>query len=263
MSSDPVTAAVEWSTKLRTYLGDATRLMSLTYEGVGRIRSMPELIRILNSASGPEINDEALEKAAANAALAEEEVRSDFAMLHAHTLMGVWGMLESAVEDLAATWLEINREAMKRPIFSKIKVPLATYESLGPEERHRFIITELQREIKSDLSQGVGQFEGLLKEVGLGGAVDERVRKALFEAQQIRNLIAHRGARADRRFVEACTHLGYEVGDEVTLSKSRISDLVSAIAIYMRTLENRTLVALGREPFFGGLPDHLEGALDL
>lgn len=244
----------------RTYLADTARLVTLTYEGVQRIQGIPALYEVLANTGfkGVDADEQAAAAQAAQdtAELASAEIASNFALLHAHALMGAWGALESLVENVADFGLENNHDAiLSQPLFQRIKISVGVYESMTPVERRSYLISEAQREVKVDFSLGVGQFEGLLKELLLGGSVDPQIRRSLLHAQQIRHLIAHRGGRADSRFLKACPDLGYKVGDHVQLSPTQFHELILSMVVYGRILDNRCRVLKGLPPSTEGLPE--------
>jgi hypothetical protein len=242
----------------KQYIADTMRLVSLTYEGVHRIHKLPDLFIILNSVNttpGEEDSSTRAQDLEENAQLAAEEIGSDFALLHAHSLIGVWGALEAMVDNAADYYLQVNRQAsLERPVFQRIKISAASYELMSGQERRAFLINEAKRESKADLSMGLGQFEKVLHAIGLEGPVDPRIRNTLFEAQQIRNVIAHRGGRADSQFLERCPNLSYGIGDPVSLNRSQFHDIVVAMALYARTVLRRVLLAVGADDDLNGIP---------
>ena len=240
-----------WDTNLHEYVHDAMELVHQTYEGTASLGAMPRLVEVLHRVESPEIKDSAhrardVAHAAKGAEYAAKAKTSGFALLHAHTVMGLWGALEAAVEDLALEWLEKDPTLLsRRQKFMKIKVPVSVYETLTPSARFKMIIGELQRDLGNDQSFGIGQFEKILAEVELTGAVHPRPRRLLLLAQQYRHLVAHRGGRADARFINACPDSGYVEGDLVSLSAKQMNDIFMAVIAYKEALENRVRAALG------------------
>jgi hypothetical protein len=129
--------------------------------------------------------------------------------------MGAWGALEGMIEDLSISRIQHDATILNAPKFARIKVPLVEFQEMSEHDRLRFIVAELQRDLGLELKSGATKFEPLLAVIGLGGFVDSRVRDAIFEAQNLRNVFAHRGRIADRRLVANCPHLSYKVGDPV------------------------------------------------
>lgn len=235
----------DWRTQTRRfsdYLVQTDRLIRLTVDGASRLESLPRLLDELHPVNPDELpyaGQGAYTEVRKSAAFAKEEINADFPLLHAHALMGLWGALEAMVEDLAVSWLATDPSALERPVFAKIKVAIGVYARLSRQDQQRYLVSEVKRECKTDLKVGLGQFEDLLSAIGLGGVVDARIRKVLFEAQQVRNLTAHRGGRADARFVASCPNLGYSVGDHVRLSGPQLTEILDCMGAYAITLIKR------------------------
>jgi hypothetical protein len=194
------------------------------------------------------------------AELAESEIENNFSLLHSHTLMGSWGALEGMVEDLTISWMQHSPSVLEIPKITRVKVPLVEFQAMSDHERLRFLVTELQRDLGLDLKGGATKFESLLALVGLGGPVDKRVRDALFECQNLRNLFAHRSGVADRKFVANCPHLGYEVGDTVKIGGQDFSKNFFGLLTYGAIVLNRCRTLEGMRLFDDDFPG-FEGVL--
>lgn len=103
---------------------------------------------------------------------------------------------------MAVVWLTHRKALLKTVEFSSIKVPLGDFQNMSTSERIEFILDQVPR------SPGVGggspRFEILMDKVGLGGALDDELRRALIEVHRVRNVYAHRGGIADRKARAAC-----------------------------------------------------------
>lgn len=69
--------------------------------------------------------------------------------------------------------------------------------------------------------------------------MDESVRKSLFELSQIRNVIVHKGGKADRRLVEGCGWLGLQRGATVHVSGAMFARYRLAAYWYLIELRGR------------------------
>lgn len=244
----------EWYGRFRKYVIDASALIALTREGVARIEQLPELLETLHPGEGysddPKIIERdrrRLEEAKKSAEAAKEVQQSDFALLHAHSVMGLWGALEAAVEDLVATRLVRHPELFAEPALAKIKLPVSVL-AMSRWDRARAIVTALQRESGSDNARGLGQFDKLLRPVGLGGDYTSRLREAFVFAQQYRHLVAHRAGRADEQFMTACPKVETQLGDPVTLSRADFNRVTTAMAVFAGILMNRRRILDGLSP---------------
>ncbi|MGW5525515.1 hypothetical protein [Streptomyces xanthochromogenes] len=247
------------------YCHDTEDLIHITLQGAHRVSKEPEILSILydpelHITEGSELNPERMAQSERHAEIAKRELKRSFPLLHGHALMGVWGALEALIEDVSVSWMMHAPEVLQGNSMSKVKIPIATFLSLSDADRMRLVVSELQRDIKADLRSGVSRFESLLDCLGLGGEVDGRVRDAIYKAQQIRNVLAHRGGVADKRLVEACPGLGLEIGDKVEIDHLAFGELSLAMQIYAATVKNRCCSADGEKPAIFDSPG-FEGAL--
>jgi hypothetical protein len=173
------------------------------------------------------------------ARLAKSEIRNDFPFLHSNSLMGIWGALEGMVEDLAISWMQYNPSILDQPKICKIRGPLVEFQRMNEQDRLRYLVTELQRDLGLELKGGATKFETLLTVVKLGGSVDSKVRDAIFEAQNLRNIFAHRAGIADRKFVANCPHLQYRVGDAVRIGDEEFGRVFFGLLTYGAIILNR------------------------
>jgi integrase len=174
---------------------------------------------------------------------ARDESTDDHPLLHGHSLLAIWGAMETVALDVAVAWLQHREEARTRPQVSEIKVPLSTFESLDPEQRAEYLAHELDGRLGP--RTGIDRFERLLASIGLHGDRDEILAKNIYEMQQIRHVFAHRQGTADAAFVRACRHLGYVVGEPMVIDRNMWSDFMVNALLYAETVLRRVKRELG------------------
>ncbi|MCX5370310.1 hypothetical protein [Streptomyces sp. NBC_00103] len=162
--------------------------------------------------------------------------------------------MEYLIEDLVEAWVVFKPEVLAGPVFSRVKVPLADFLGMSEADRITFLVSEVQRDLKLDLKSGATKFEKLLGAVGLDGPVDQHVRDALYEMQNIRNVWAHRGGVADRRLVEACPSLAFSEGEEVNIGTSEYGRYRHALVAYVGIVFNLCQKVCGLDPVAYDLP---------
>lgn len=219
-------------------------IVHLTHEGLNRVKREPEFLEIMNryAEEGHHVyGPEELEDARKKALWAECEANAGFPLVHAHALLGLWGGLERLVEDLFLGGIEDNPSHLEGKAFAKVKIPVALAAAPHGHIFRSAILLEAQRAVAGGGENGVGQFENLLDLVDLGGGVPSRIRESLFQANQIRNVWAHRGGVADARFVETCAGLGFGLGERVDMGPELFFKLVRGIQMYGIVLVRRLL----------------------
>ena len=176
------------------------------------------------------------------------------------------------MEDFAATLFEAFPDALDSVDVGKVRVPLRDFLAAREEDRTLLLVTHLQRTDPGEGSAGVTRFENLFKRVRLDGTpkssmdgeVDSRVHTLFHEAHMVRNVLAHRGAVADRRLCDACPGLDLRPGDRVTVSYELLNGLRAASLIYAVTLLNRVSALQGGEiNTYVGQHTAFAGALDV
>jgi hypothetical protein len=242
--------------RFRAYVEEADRILYLSMRGIARAIGEVELAEsfmrleprdldpIDREREGPDPVIEGqrnidLEQLKKEAEFAQLELDRGFPLLYAHTVVGLWGALEVLVEDFAVSWLRDHPELLRQEQISKVKISLGEYESLPAEERVRYLVVQLQREMKADIRTGISSFESLLSVLNLSGPVDDATRRNLFEMHNTRNVIVHRGAVADQRFVSACAWKELDVGDDVRVSKEDYVRFREALIDYAKLLFGR------------------------
>lgn len=233
-----------WYIRTKQYLQDALDLVDLTYSGTHILDTVPDLVRLLNE----QRPDRDPDRAAADIAHAEHTAKlvssaraTDFALLHAHTIMGVWGALEAGIEDLVVAWLADKPDLLAVGPLANQKLVASLFESLPREERMRQLVTDWRR---GKRFIGVTAFESVLELIRLDGGVSELVRSNLRLMQQYRHLVAHRGGVADQRFVDICPDLGYITGDVVRINRDQMGAMLLACTVYAAEVDDRVLRAL-------------------
>jgi hypothetical protein len=210
------------------------------------------------------------EVAERRATLAKDERDKGFPLLHGHALVGMWGALEAFIEDVCVACMEEFPRSLESNALKNIKISLSDFLILSGEDRLRYLVTEIQRAKRAGLRAGVSIFEDLLGAIEIGGdkssclsgEVDKRVKDSLYEAQQIRNALAHRGGIADRRLCGACPGLNLTPGDRISLDLDYLDHVYDAMRIYAITIQNRICSLLGREVHLRTIQG-FEGALSV
>jgi hypothetical protein len=180
-----------------------------------------------------------------DAAWVQTEAESEFPLLHAHSVVGLWSALEVLCEDFAITWLKNVPSAWSLPEVAKIKIPLSTYQQLSEDEKLRHVVSEISRSQGSEMRKGVGKLKALLQVFALSPAIGPNAQKALHELCQVRNVFVHCGGVADQKFKAECPWFNISPGQQVRINHGLYGWYYSAAKRYARRVSNQALVALG------------------
>ena len=102
--------------------------------------------------------------------------------------------------------------------------------------------------------EGGGKYENQLALVGLDGHVPGDLALALMEAQQVRNVWAHNGGRADKKLLSQCPNIGAALGEKIAMHGDRLAKYVAAQNTYTTIVMNRARTRCGLRPMkcYGG-----------
>jgi hypothetical protein len=194
----------------------------MSIQGIDGFRMFPKAVEVLKRTDrlvkNGKVTQFSMEEAQEAAQFAESERERNYPFFHAHALIGLWAGFEAAVKDLRMGFLMNDPAILQKDEFAKIRIPLRDFELLEKEERMRFLLDEFEKSQGIGRKHGADRFEVLLEPFGLSGVLIPEIKKDLREMHHIRNVLVHRGAKADRRVIEGCPWLGFSVGEEITVS---------------------------------------------
>lgn len=165
--------------------------------------------------------------------LAESEVESDFPILHSQVAVSLWGIFEAIVEDFLVDWMELVPHALDNVALRKLKLPLSQFIQLAKRDQCAMLLRELQRTNGAESAAGVTVAEKVLDTFGLVPPVDGAQRRDLFELHNVRNVIVHRGALVDDKFVAACPWTGLAVGTRLQLGSEDYLRFAKCVSEYV------------------------------
>jgi hypothetical protein len=160
------------------------------------------------------------------------EAKADFPLLHGAATVLMWGALEAALRDFLVRWLTKYPNARKVPDLNSVRVKVAEYESLDGEDRMRYLVGVLERDMAASLKPGAGRFDCLLKPFGIDPKIEDKERRDLNEMAAFRNVLVHRAGIADRRFAELCPWCGVKEGTLVRVGREAFLRFVRASSHY-------------------------------
>jgi len=163
-------------------------------------------------------------------------VEKDFPVLHGFAAVALWSWLEHFVKGFIALWLMHRRESLETPAVQKLRVKLGDYLKLQKAEQAQLLVELLEQDLASPLKRGAARFESLLEPFGLRFSLPEKCGFRIFELQQVRNAIAHRNGKADRRLRASCPLLKLKLGQPVSISRSMLENYAEAAGGFLLEL---------------------------
>lgn len=215
------------------------QITDISAQGISVLRGMPKIVKVLADVEGKSDHPDSVKRlvrAQKRAELASTEVEKDFPILHGFAAVALWSWLEHFVKGFVALWLMHRRDALKTPAVQKLRVRLGEYLQLDKSEQAHLLVEMLEQELGSPLKQGTNRFESLLQPFGLSFQMDADIGRTLFELQQVRNAIAHRNGRTDRRLRSNCPWLKLKINEPIQISRDQIHVYAAAAAEFLLSL---------------------------
>lgn len=222
--------------------------IAMTTGGPERLMALVQINKALGEDKpGEHEASEKLERAKREAEFAQSEIDKGFPVLRSLAVVGIWSWLEHFVKGFAVMWICNNKDVFSLPAIQKLKIKFGDYIHLDKSEQAAYLVEILEQETASSLKRGVTRFETLLEVFSLDGNVPPECAKALFELQQIRNVVAHRNSKADRRIIAECPWLKLKTGQPLEISDVMMDAYGSASIEYLMTILRRVCKQYGRD----------------
>lgn len=229
------------------YISEIDKVLHLSIEGIGRFRNMPQITQAYMEVKCSEENRQLSENEQATlkklnevSEQAKHLEESGFPLLYAHSIVALWGALETLIEDLSVSFLINENSNTKRAMVDSLTIPLFQFMELDNEERMRLLLELLEQKIKSRHKPGIARFEAILDVFNLAGDVPEPIKRDLYEMYNIRNVIVHRSSVIDRKLLSNCPWLTGQIGEKIIINTTIYSRYIGAVGEYFLILARRT-----------------------
>ncbi len=190
-----------------------------------------------------------------------QQKNSGFPYLFEIVVVRLVSMLESTVDYFVVLRLNDPTRLQASEAVANLKGPLLPFLMAEPSARAQILAEQLQLALGAGLKVGVGRFEAVLDEVGLGGSVAVLVRRTLLELIEYRNVIVHRLGKIDAKLLKSCPWLHGEAGARVSLNHDDYRRYRAAVTWYGAELYRRWFVSKdGERADVGYLSDAKAGA---
>jgi hypothetical protein len=182
---------------------------------------------------------EVARRAKSREVFARAEEKYDFPYLYGMAAARLWTSLETMVDDLVAYLLQTRPECREVDIVRKLEGPLVEFASAHVSDRARYLADLLTDQVKARFKLGIGRFEAVLNQIGLGGPVDTDVQRTILELSQVRHVIIHRLGEADEKLATTCPWLNLRPGQTVRVTHKQFRQFYLAFFWYMLELDRR------------------------
>jgi len=227
-----------------------SRIISISERGISVFRGMPKVLKALANAKAVEsaisrgsqfdpsevsasLKEDEMERAEAEAALAQREVETGFPVLRGLAVVALWSWVENFVREFAVLWLVNRKDSYSSPSLRNVKVRLGEYLQLSPSDRAHYIVAALEQNTALPLKRGVTRLDCLFNAFDLAATpLPDDSAKAIFELQQVRHAVAHRNGRANRQLRLTCPWLKVKLGKPIPISHKMLGRYMDACMHY-------------------------------
>jgi len=231
-------------------------VLELCTHGIGRLPHFAKAAeewdrqrhRFVTGSFDTYVDNPSLEYLRSLAAKAEKESSLGFPTLHAHVVVSLWSIAENTVEDFMVEWVKYDPKFLERENIPRAKISIAELMVLDEDERIRYLVDEIQRQLGCANARGIEKFERLLSLCGLGEGVEDSLRKDLMELCEMRNVIVHRGSTVDRKLLRACPWIELEPGKLIAVDAESCRRYIRAFDSYMGNAMRRIMKKFEKSP---------------
>ena len=172
---------------------------------------------------------------------ASKHVSDGFSTVHCHSLVGLWCVVETAIEDSVLLILEKSPSAEALLVNAGYRIKQSPIPSLQPYQVRRIYST---LENQSRENRGVGEaWVHLMSALGIDIAIDQPSLDAIGEANELRNCILHRGGVIDDRPAQKAPQLKIYLGQKIKISEQMYSNYYQALGAFSTAMLTAVLAS--------------------
>lgn len=229
---------VEILDDIEASLEDLSDFVDLCRRGLRYPAQAAEIATIVKKQAGsrPKRLRTMIAKMAETSGRAQRHIDAEFAYLFGTATVQLWTVLEATVMDFVLAFLEDGGRWKAVPLTSTVKLTVAEFAGLADRQQLETAFDAALMNRGTRNQPGIGRFENLLKEVGLGGDVPDEVRRTILWLAETRHVLLHRKGIADNKYLDRCPWTGLGVGTRITVRESDFNAARRAVRAYMALL---------------------------
>lgn len=158
-----------------------------------------------------------LERADKLEQFAKAQMEEGFPYLFDVLIVRLKSILDSMVDDIAVYCINELEVCKSSPALGNLEGPLLPFLELEPEERASLLLEKLKVKVNVSKKLGVGPYEAVFDQLGVGGPVHDGARRAILELIEVRNVVVHRDGRIDRRLKKSCPWITQSIDSKLLL----------------------------------------------
>lgn len=161
---------------------------------------------------------------------AKEHIDTDFSTVHRHSLVGLWCVVETAVEDSVILILERSPLAEELLRNAGYKPKPSPIQGLEKEKLNR-VYAGLEKQAR-DRGNIAEAWLDLLDALDVKFDLSQEEIAAIAEANEVRNCILHRGGEIDERAASKAPGLRPHIGQKIEVGEKQYLSYYSALGAF-------------------------------
>jgi hypothetical protein len=237
-----------------TAIVDLTQFVEICWAGLSYAQSATTIKKILayhqdkhagetstiyNSTERQITREQDFKRAESLQSFAEQELTAGFPHLYQLASVRLWTIVETFVGGELLNVIMDHPEIRNLPIIRKMKGPLIDFNESSEAQQAETLLSLLSDELGARFRRGVGRFETIFEAIGLGGPIDDEVRRLIFELSEVRNVVVHRGGIVDPRFAHNCPWLNTTDGQALGVTHGQLLRYSFATQWYVVEINRR------------------------
>lgn len=217
------------------YLSEEVVYSGLVRRGLTTMTGMVPFFALANGQFEKQGIDTALLKRMAQEHLsweskAKEHIDTDFSTVHRHSLIGLWCVVETAVEDSVILILEKSPQAEELLSNAGYKVKPSPIHCLEKDKLHR-VYSGLEKQARNRGNIAESWLD-LLRALDVKVPLSNDHIAVIAEANEVRNCILHRGGEIDQRAALNAPRLKPLIGQKVEIGEKQYLNYYSALGTF-------------------------------
>lgn len=174
-------------------------------------------------------------------ATASKHVADGFSTVHSHSLVGLWCVVETTIEDSVLLILNKSRCAEALLVNAGYRIMKSPISSLQPYQVRR-IYSALEYQSRDNRRVGEAWVH-LMSALGVTIHIDPDSLEAIGEANELRNCILHRGGVIDDRSAQKAPQLKPYLGQKIEISEQMYFKYYRALSAFSTAMLTAVLAS--------------------
>ena len=116
---------------------------------------------------------------------------------------------------------------------------MTQFFQLMEADKTQYLTQLIIKDLDCDYKYGIDKFECIFKIFDMNDDFNDNHKQNLFTLQQLRNCVIHNDSKADGRFCQKCSWMGYKIGENILIKKDDILAYEKSVLAYIGEIHYR------------------------